>query len=136
MKKYLKQNWKFLLLLLIGGLIGGYCLGLYGYDSLSEDLLKQLQEQNVTREMVVIYTMIQYGILYGVLLGSIGIVISKKIKLWNEFKIDKKANEQIAIYKDVHEGLISSKTSKIPVYVIPTNEELMIIKDTYELINK
>ena len=51
-------------------------------------------------------------------------------------KIDKKVNETIASYKDVHEGIISSKTSKIPVYVIPTNEELMIIKDTYELINK
>ena len=51
-------------------------------------------------------------------------------------KIDKKANESIASYKDKNEGIISSKTSKIPVYVIPTNEELMIIKDTYELIQK
>lgn len=31
------------------------------------------------------------------------------------------------------EGLISTKDSKIPVYVIPTNEELMIALDTYEL---
>ena len=51
-------------------------------------------------------------------------------------KIDKKANEQIASYKDKHEGIISSKTSSIPVYVIPTNEELMIIKDTYEFCKK
>ena len=51
-------------------------------------------------------------------------------------KIDKKSNEQIASYKDKHEGVISSKTSKIPVYVIPTNEELMIIKDTYNLVCK
>ena len=51
-------------------------------------------------------------------------------------KIDKKANESIAGFKDVQEGIISSKTSKVPVYVIPTNEELMIIKDTYEIINK
>ena len=51
-------------------------------------------------------------------------------------KIDKKANEKIASYKEIQEGIISSKTSKVPVYVIPTNEELMIIKDTYELINK
>ena len=34
------------------------------------------------------------------------------------------------------EGIITSKTSKVPVYVVPTNEELMIIKDTYELINE
>ena len=51
-------------------------------------------------------------------------------------KIDKKANESIAGFKDITEGIISAKTSKVPVYVIPTNEELMIIKDTYEIINK
>lgn len=31
------------------------------------------------------------------------------------------------------EGLISTKGSKIPCYVIPTNEEVMIARDTYEL---
>ena len=31
------------------------------------------------------------------------------------------------------EGIISTKDSKIPCYVIPTNEELMIALDTYEL---
>jgi len=51
-------------------------------------------------------------------------------------KLDAKANDKIASYKDVQEGIISSKSSKIPVWVVPTNEELMIIKDTYELINK
>ena len=44
MKKFIKDNWKFLLLVLLGGLIGGYCIGLYGYDSLSEELLKQFPE--------------------------------------------------------------------------------------------
>ena len=46
-------------------------------------------------------------------------------------KLDNKANEQIASYKDKQEGLITTKSSSIPVYVVPTNEELMIIKDTY-----
>ena len=31
------------------------------------------------------------------------------------------------------EGLISTKDSKIPCYVIPTNEEVMIARDTYEI---
>ena len=91
MKKFLKENWKFLLLVLIGGLIGGYWVGIFGYDSLSEELLKQMQEQNVTKEMMVFSSMIQYGIIYGIILASIGIVISKKIKLHNDFKFDKKA---------------------------------------------
>lgn len=91
MKKFIKEHFKFLLFVLISGLIGGYCLGLYSYDSLSIDLLKELQKQNVTKEMVAISSMIQYGILFGLILASIGIILSKKIKLWKDFKINKKA---------------------------------------------
>ena len=47
--------------------------------------------------------------------------------------MDKDANSKIASYKDQSEGIISSKDSKIPVWVLPTNEELMIIKDTYAI---
>ena len=50
--------------------------------------------------------------------------------------INKEVNDSIASYKDVQEGLISSNDSKVAVYVIPTNEELMIIKDTYDIIEK
>lgn len=50
-----------------------------------------MQEQNVTKEMMVFSSMIQYGIIYGIILASIGIVISKKIKLHKDFKFDKKA---------------------------------------------
>ncbi len=49
-------------------------------------------------------------------------------------KVDDTLNDEIASYLDKHEGLISASDSKIPVYVIPTNEELMIALDTYELI--
>ena len=31
---------------------------------------------------------------------------------------------------------ISTEDSKIPIYIVPTNEELMIALDTYEIINK
>lgn len=91
MKRFIKDNWKFLLFVLLGGLIGGYFLGLYSYDTLSLEILKQLEEQNVTKDMVVISTMAQYGILFGVFLAIIGIKLSKKVKLWREFKFDKKA---------------------------------------------
>ena len=91
MKKNYKKNWIFLLLVLFGGLIGGYCIGLYSYDSLSEELIKQLQDQNISKEMVALSSMIQYGIIFGLILASIGIVLSKKIKLWKDFKLNKKA---------------------------------------------
>ena len=51
-------------------------------------------------------------------------------------KLDSKINSQIASFKDKNEGLISTKSSKVAVWVVPTNEELMIIKDTYEILNK
>lgn len=57
-------------------------------------------------------------------LGSLGI------------KIDKNKNMQVASYCDIHEGIISEPDSSIPVYVIPTNEELMIALDTFDIINK
>ena len=50
--------------------------------------------------------------------------------------VDKEKNASIAGFKDVHEGVISGKDSKIEVWVRPTNEELMIIKDTYAIVNK
>ena len=91
MNKIFKENWKFLLLVLLGGLIGGYCVGFYSYDSLSLEVLQELQNQNVSKEMVALSSMVQYGILFGIILASIGIALSQKIKLWKKFKIDKKA---------------------------------------------
>ena len=44
-------------------------------------------------------------------------------------KIDLEANDFRGEFR-----LISTEDSKIPVYVIPTNEELMIALDTYELV--
>ncbi len=49
-------------------------------------------------------------------------------------QIDHEKNMQIASYLDLNEGIISSPDSKVAVYVEPTNEELMIALDTYDLI--
>ncbi len=51
-------------------------------------------------------------------------------------KIDHAKNMTIASYLDENEGIISTKGSKVPIYVIPTNEELMIALDTYDLIKQ
>ena len=48
-------------------------------------------------------------------------------------KLDREFNEKIASYHDIHEGKITTDDSTIPVYVIPTNEEVMIARDTYNL---
>ena len=50
--------------------------------------------------------------------------------------VDKEKNASIAGFKDIHEGVITTKDSNVEAWVVPTNEELMIIKDTYKIINK
>ena len=49
-------------------------------------------------------------------------------------KLNEEVNNTIAGFKDIHEGIISASDSKVDVYVVPTNEELMIATDTYNLI--
>lgn len=46
--------------------------------------------------------------------------------------LDKEVNNSIASYHDIHEGKITTDESTIPVYVIPTDEEIMIARDTFE----
>lgn len=48
--------------------------------------------------------------------------------------IDSKKNKETIIRKGV-EGVITTSDSSIPVYVVATDEELMIAKDTYDLCN-
>ena len=48
--------------------------------------------------------------------------------------LDEEMNSKIASFKDIQEGKISSNDSKVAVLVVPTDEEIMIVKDTFELI--
>ena len=54
-------------------------------------------------------------------------MVCERLK-WLEINIDAEANEQ----KSAHVRKISSKDSKTSVWVIPTNEEVVIAKHTYE----
>lgn len=70
-------------------------------------------------------------------LGENAIEFRKKLLTKLEclgIKLDKEVNNTIAGFKSVNTGVISTSESSIPVYVVPTNEELMIATDTYELI--
>ena len=48
--------------------------------------------------------------------------------------VDETRNDSIAGFLDVNSGKISSDDSKVDVFVYPTNEEIMIVRDTYNLI--
>ena len=51
-------------------------------------------------------------------------------------KLDEKENNTIARFLSKREGQITLPGSTMDGYVIPTDEEIMIAKDTYEVINK
>lgn len=48
-------------------------------------------------------------------------------------KINREVNNAIASYKEITSGIITAEDSTVPVYVEPTNEEVMIIRDAYRL---
>ena len=47
--------------------------------------------------------------------------------------LNEEMNDKIAGFKEIHEGIVSDPYSKINVMVLPTNEEIMIVKDTFNL---
>ena len=47
-------------------------------------------------------------------------------------KINREVNNAIASFKEITSGVITAEDSKVPVFVEPTNEEVMIIRDTYK----
>ena len=51
-------------------------------------------------------------------------------------KLSSESNDNIARFKEQQSGVISTEDSKFKVMVVPTNEEYMILKDTYDVINK
>lgn len=126
--------------------------GLYGMSEFSNDMRDILTRCNegdhralVAKEKYV-RRIVDYIAQYYVLLGGVDMialtagvgennkVIRKEILDKLEclgVKISDKANEIVG-----EEIKLSTKDSKILVYVIPTDEELMIAKDTYNLINR
>lgn len=48
-------------------------------------------------------------------------------------KLNKEVNDAIASFKEITSGIITTEDSTVPVYVEPTNEEVMIVRDAYKL---
>ena len=124
-------------------------LGISGVSSDSRDVENGIKEGNerckLAQDMYV-KRIVEYIAKYYVLLGGCDAIvltagvgensISTRKQILDKLevlgiKIDEEANNMRG-----EEKLITTKDSKIPVYVIPTDEELMIAKDTYEIMNQ
>ena len=62
--------------------------------------------------------------------------IMKKLEKPMNIVLDEEANNNIAKFKDQKSGVITTADSKISAYVEPTDEEIVIVRDTYRLANK
>lgn len=75
-----------------------------------------------------------------VLCGGVGEnAIKFRKQLINKLKklgiyLDENQNNNISKFSKLNSGIITTQDSKIPCYVIPTDEELMIAQTTYELL--
>ena len=84
-----KSTIKYILFLIIFGLIGGYFSALYSVEILDPAILEQTLEQIGSIEAVILITTIQ-SLVYAVALGLIGRMIAEKIGLWREFALESK----------------------------------------------
>ena len=57
--KYIKDNWKFLLFIIIIGIIASYFAVIYTLNSVSDELMETVIKQVGSKEMVIIISMIQ-----------------------------------------------------------------------------
>lgn len=77
------------------------------------------------------------GIIFTAGIGENSAIVRKDIlsKIYSlNITLNDKENEQIAGFLSRHSGLISSEDSQIPVYVEPTNEEIVILDDMLDLL--
>ena len=63
-------------------------------------------------------------------------LVIDKIKGATGITMNDVENDKIAGFKEKNAGIISEKDSKINVFVIPTDEEKMIMLDTYEIVKQ
>ena len=124
-------------------------LGISGVSSDSRDLEESIKEgykRSITAYNLYVNSIVGYIAKFYVELGGVDAIcftagIGENAPFARELILDKLSCLGIKIDKEVNdvtrlgkEGLITKEDSSIPCYVIPTDEELMIARDTANLI--
>jgi acetate kinase len=126
--------------------------GLYGMSEFSNDMRDILTRCNegdhraLVAKKKYVRRIVDYIAQYYVLLGGVDMIaltagVGENNKVIRKEILDKLECLGVKISDEANETVgeevkLSTKDSKILVYVIPTDEELMIAKDTYNLINR
>lgn len=103
------------------------------YDMFRDSIVKYIGEYYFELEGNVDAIVFSAGVLENNIMLREDIVnkLSKSLGI----SINKDVNCNIGFGHELDMGVITSSDSKIPVYVIPTNEEIMILRDTYSIVN-
>ena len=83
MKDFIKSYWKTVLFFTVVGAVGGFGVGLYLLDSYPPEMTQELLAQGMTPVLLALVTAVQSAG-YGLVLGTIGIWLSKKTGLWKD----------------------------------------------------
>ena len=83
MENFIKSYWKTVLFFVLAGLIGGFLVGLFLMESYPAEVQQQIYDQGINDVLLGVITAVQSAG-YGLLLGGIGIFLSKKIGLWKD----------------------------------------------------
>ena len=96
MKELIKNNLKYLIFLVIFGLVGGYFTAIYTVQSLGQDVIDEAIAEVGSLDVLIIITTLQ-SLGYALILGVVGKLLAKKIGLWRKFEFDKKGNVELIL---------------------------------------
>lgn len=85
--KYIRDNWKFLVIILIICTIGGYFTTLYSLNYLDQTIVEDGIRQVGSRSLLIIISVVQI-LIYTALFSCLGLILANKVGLWQ--KIEKK----------------------------------------------
>lgn len=122
-------------------------LGISGVSSDSRDIengIKEGNERCILAQEMYVQKIANYIAMYNNLLNNADVIVftagvGENSVQTRQMIVDKIHSLGVSLDKELNNcrGVlrkISNEDSRIPVYIVPTNEELMIAKDTYELI--
>lgn len=96
MKQIIKNNLKYIILLAIFGLFGGYFTAVYTIQNLNQDMLDEILSQIGNIDLLIVITTIQ-SLGYAIILGILGKILAQKIGLWRKVKFIKQGNIELLI---------------------------------------
>lgn len=122
-------------------------LGISGVSSDSRDIengIKEGNERCILAQDMYVQKIANYIAMYNNLLNNADVIVftagvGENSVQTRQMIVDKIHSLGVSLDKELNNcrevlRKISNEDSRIPVYIVPTNEELMIAKDTYELI--